>query len=214
MEERLVQFFIQTVNSLQGNSLSPLIFVFFYAMACFIFPVSLFPVAGGILFGFWGGLVLNVTSVLIGATGPFFLARRMAGGTADKFLRSKASPAFLAVLADHRFTTFLTIRLVGFPPFVVTNYLAGIARMPLRIFLSATFVGMLPWTVLLTYFADTFWKILVAAGMGGFRQALLQYSRPLLFGALLFAGLVIAAILVKRRKEKSSETTVNADNIS
>ena len=65
-ENPLLHNFIQLIEALKGNPLSLPVFVVLYAAACFVIPVSLFPVAGGVLFGFRAGIVINLATVLLG----------------------------------------------------------------------------------------------------------------------------------------------------
>ena len=67
----VIAHFVQLVDALRGNPLALPVFVGLYAAACFVAPISPFPVAGGVLFGFVGGFFINLGAVLIGASGPF-----------------------------------------------------------------------------------------------------------------------------------------------
>lgn len=194
--------FIHLIEALKGNPLSLPVFVVLYALACYVVPVSLFPVAGGVLFGFRAGIVINLATVLLGATGPFFIARRLGQHALTRFFRRWHNRDAAARLRNPSPWGFIVIRLLGFPPFVVTNYLAGLSHMRYRRFLWTTAVGLLPWTFVMTFFAHTFWAVLMEAGMDGFRKAVLHHARPLVGGALLVAGLMTVGLLLNRRSKK------------
>jgi phospholipase D1/2 len=194
--------FIHLIEVLKGNPFSLPIFVGLYAMACFLVPVSLFPVAGGVLFGFRDGLVINLVSVLLGATGPFFIARRLGQHALTRFFSRWHNRDAAARLRNPSPWGFMVIRLLGFPPFVVTNYLAGLSHMRYRRFLWTSAVGLLPWTFVMTFFADTFWVVLLEAGMEGFQKAVMHHARPLLGGAVLLVGVLMVGYLVNRRSKK------------
>lgn len=196
--------FIRTIEALQGNALSAPVFLFLYGGACFIAPVSIFPVAGGVLFGFGGGLVINLCSALMGASGAFFLARRMGRERLDPLLRRwERDHPLMKKLDNPDPATFILIRLVGFPPFVITNYLAGFSRMTWVRFLWTSLLGLFPWTFVLTFFAETFWKVLRESGLSGFRQALWVHSRPLWWGIGVLAALFLGFFSFNYKKIKS-----------
>lgn len=188
---------------MKGNPLSLPVFVVLYVLACYVVPVSLFPVAGGVLFGFRAGIVINLATVLLGATGPFFIARRLGQHALTKFFSRWHHRDAAARLRNPSPWGLIVIRLLGFPPFVVANYLAGLSHVRYRRFLWTTAVGLLPWTFVMTYFANTFWSVLSEAGMEGFHKAVLHHARPLLGGAILMAGLMIAGLLLNRRSKKN-----------
>lgn len=202
----LLQNFIHLIEVLKGNPLSLPVFVVLYALACFLVPVSLFPVAGGVLFGFRAGMVINLGAVLLGATGPFFIARRLGQHTLTRFFSRWHNRDAAARLRNPSPWGFIVIRLLGFPPFIVTNYLAGLSHMRYRRFLWTSAVGLIPWTFVMTFFADTFWTVLNEAGMGGFRKAVMNHARPLVWGALLVAVVMAAGFLLNRRSKGKSVT--------
>ena len=195
----MLSHFIQGVEVLRGNPLSLPVFVGIYAAACFVAPVSVFPVAGGVLFGFGWGFFINLVAVLLGASGPFWLARRLGHQPMAAFFRRKGYRGMAGVLRNPGAGAFILIRLVGFPPFVVTNYLAGLSGMRWRRFLWTSLVGLLPWTFVMTYFAGTFWEILVDAGLSGFRRSVLDHSRPLLWGAGVILATLSIGVWARRR---------------
>jgi uncharacterized membrane protein YdjX (TVP38/TMEM64 family) len=202
----MLSSFIHLIEALKGNPLSLPVFVFLYAAACLIVPVSLFPVAGGVLFGFRGGMAVNLAAVLLGATGPFFIARRLGQHALTRFFSRWRNRDVAARLRNPGPGMFIVIRLLGFPPFVVTNYLAGLSHMRYRQFLWTSAVGLLPWTFVMTFFADTFWKILLEAGMTGFRRAMMNHAQPLLWGGGVMAALLVAGYWINGRMERKRRT--------
>lgn len=202
--------FVHWVEVLKGDPWSLPWFMGLYVGACFVMPVSLFPVAGGVLYGFWAGMAINLVSVLMGATGPFFIARRLGQHALTRIFSRWQNRDMAARLRNPGPWGFIVVRLLGFPPFVVTNYLAGLSHMRYRRFLWTTAVGLLPWTFVMTFFADSFWAVLKEAGIDGFHKAVIHHARPLLWGSLPLAVFMAAGILVnRRRKKKVSPTAQN-----
>ncbi len=189
---------IQLVQSLQGNPLSLPVFFLLYAAACFVAPIGVFPVIGGVLFGFGWGMVVNLAAVLTGASGAFWVARALARERASRILRRWGHRGVAGVVRNPGPGVFIVLRLLGFPPFVIANYMAGVSHMRWRRLLWTSLIGLLPWTFLMTFFAGTFWEVLQQAGIEGFRRAFLSHAWPLLMGAILMASLLAGGMLVKK----------------
>lgn len=104
----------------------------------------LMTLAAGFLFGPW----LGGTYALIGATcgaGAVFLAAR----TGLAGLVDRAGPRVQRLKARFRadaFSYLLCLRLVPIFPFWLVNLAAGATNMPLSVYLTATFFGMIPGT--------------------------------------------------------------------
>jgi len=100
----------------------------------------------GLLYGVaWGGLLANVAATL-GAWLHFRLARHALGRVAHE---NPVAMRWRQTLADPH-TAFLSLFLLrAFPlsNFTATNILAGALRMRSRVYLPATFLGMIPSTL-------------------------------------------------------------------
>jgi uncharacterized membrane protein YdjX (TVP38/TMEM64 family) len=194
----VLENFVHLIEGLKGNPWSLPVFIFMYVVACWFSPVSLFPVAGGVLFGFRGAIVVNMVALLLGASGPFFLARRLGQKALTRFLSRWQHRDVAAHLRNPSPWGFVIIRLLGIPPFTVTNYLVGLSHMRYRRFLWTTAIGVFPATFILTFFADTFWKILNEVGIDGFQRAMMNHAKPLMLAAGGLAGLMITAYILNR----------------
>jgi uncharacterized membrane protein YdjX (TVP38/TMEM64 family) len=149
------------------------------------------------------GLCVNLFSVLLGASGAFFLARRLGRERLSPLLkRWERGHPLIKKLENPDPGSFIFIRLLGFPPFVITNYLAGFSHMRWGRFLWTSVIGLFPWTFLLTFFAGAFWKVLREMGMTGFRQALWAHSRPLLWGVGVVALLLLGFLGIQYREKR------------
>ncbi len=201
--------FIHLIEFIKGTPLAlPVFFVMFVA-ACHVAPVSLFPVAGGVLFGFKAGLLINMAAILVGATGPFYISRWLGQHRFNRIFSRWHNRDMAALLRNPSPWGLVVIRLVGLPPFVVTNYLVGLSHMRYRQFLWSTAVGVLPSLLVITLSSDSLWKILTEAGLGGFRQALAKHGLPLLLGGGFMAALMATGIVMNRRGKKKVSKTEN-----
>jgi uncharacterized membrane protein YdjX (TVP38/TMEM64 family) len=195
----VVDQFIAAVQGLQHNAFAPVLFIGVYALACLFMPISVFPVAGSVMFGFWGGLVCNITGITSGAYIAYWLARKYGRVVLEKLAPRQLKKFESFTVQKTGFTTLLIIRLIGLPPFGILNYLCGLAGISNRTYLAATFLGVLPYTIFETYFANVLWQILLTSGMIGFKAALLHHMRPVLIGGISVAVLLVGISLLKKK---------------
>lgn len=102
----------------------------------------------GLLYGVgWGSVLANLASTL-GAWLHFRLARRAFGATAARLLPRAAR--WRDALSDPRtaFTALFLLRAFPLSNFTATNLLAAALGLPGRVYLGATFLGMIPSTLL------------------------------------------------------------------
>lgn len=129
--------------------LSALVFVLVYAVivACSI-PIALpMTLTGGFLFGPWEGAALAVCGATIGATGIFLAAKT---ALAD-FFRARLGERMRKMEDGFRanaFSYLLALRLMPVFPFALVNLAAGLLGMPLVSYVAATFLGIIPATLI------------------------------------------------------------------
>jgi uncharacterized membrane protein YdjX (TVP38/TMEM64 family) len=197
----VIDFLVQTVEALRGKPWAPFAFVGIYGTACLFAPISIFPVAGGVLFGFWVGFLCNLAGAVSGAFGAFLLARRWGRGLVMRVVRKRLE-SFDAVAETYGFWTLLSLRLMGFPPFLVTNYLSGLWPISWRVYLGATVFGILPWTILITYFSAQLWQVLLDAGVKGFKAAAWAHGRYLFMMSVLGVATMATTLYLNRRRRR------------
>jgi uncharacterized membrane protein YdjX (TVP38/TMEM64 family) len=131
-----------------------LAFVAVYALAtASTIPGPVFlTLLGGMMFGPWIGALAQATGATIGAI-VIYLVYRTAIGT---WLRAKfaADAGFMDRLSRgvdrNAFVTLFTLRVIPSVPFVLINATAGMIAAPLRPYILATFLGLLPSTFIYT----------------------------------------------------------------
>ncbi len=135
--------------------------VYVATVALSIPGASLLTILGGFLFGWLVGGLVTVVAATAGATVIFLVARSAIGAP----LRSRAGP-FLTRLSDgfreDAMSYLLFLRLVPLFPFWLVNIAPAIFDVPLRTYLIASFVGMIP---------GTFAYTLVGAGLTSLIEA-------------------------------------------
>lgn len=104
---------------------------------------SLVTIAGGFLFGILAGTIYVVVGATIGATILFLVANTSFGA----ILRSRTEGALGKLRAgfqDNAFSYLLFLRLVPAFPFWLVNLAAALLGVSLRVFVAATFLGIIP----------------------------------------------------------------------
>ncbi len=131
------------------------VFVLVYiVVATFGLPATPFTLAGGILFGTGLGSVLNWLGATLGATGTYLLARLVGGDALRGLLGGQA--ARLDLLAGEKgFGTLFRLRLLPVIPFNALSFTAALSGIGIRPYVAATGLGILPGTIIYTYFAGS-----------------------------------------------------------
>ena len=153
-------------DALSNSAWAPVLFVFLYAAATAVaLPGSVLTIAGGAIFGFWWGALFNSIGANVGANAAFWLARTLGRDGAVEFGTSWLSRWLGAegvawgeklgrATEQHGFFGLLVLRLVPLVPFNGLNFGSGFTRLRWHDYTLATLVGILPGTLVYTFFAD------------------------------------------------------------
>ncbi len=172
------------IATLRQTWWAPLAFVAVYVLACtFAFSGAILTLAGGAIFGFWGGTLLNTLGANLGATAAFWVARTL-GRDGIRALTANRLAGLDRVAAAQGFAWLLRLRLIPLVPFNALNFASGLTAMPWRTYALATVIGIVPGTLVYTFFAD--------AILTGSREA----SRGALIRAAVAGGLLILLTFV------------------
>jgi len=157
---------------------APFAFVAGYTLAiAFGFSGLVLTLAGGAVFGFWWGSFLNTLGANFGATAAFWLARRLGREGLQALLGSRLAGVD-RMTSQSGFVWLLRLRLIPVVPFNLLNFASGLTAMSWRTFATATALGILPGTLVYTFFADA-----VLSGSGEATHT--AFMRVLVAGALL-----------------------------
>jgi uncharacterized membrane protein YdjX (TVP38/TMEM64 family) len=171
----LLTSFLERVRGL--GAWGPVLLAAAYVPAALLFvPGSLLTLGAGFLFGVvTGTLAVSVGSVL-GASAAFLAGRTLARPWVEH--RMARSPRFRALdeaVGGQGFTIVLLTRLSPLFPFNLLNYAYGVTRVRFRDYFLASWIGMLPGTVLYVYLGSAVKSLAdLAAGHvegGGGRKA-------------------------------------------
>ena len=132
--------------------LALLVFVAIYALVvtAYVPGASILTLTGGFLFGTWLGAAATVAGATLGAIGAWWLVRTSLGEPLRR--RAEKSGGLLKRLIEgfegNAFSYVLSLRLIPAAPFWLVNAAAGLGSAPLRPYALATFLGIIPATVI------------------------------------------------------------------
>ncbi len=138
------------------SSLGPWAGVFFvalYVLATVLFlPGFILTLAAGVLFGvIWGSVAVSVGSAA-GATLAFLIGRYLARNwVAEKIERNEKFEAIDRAVAKEGWKIVGLVRLSPVFPFNLLNYAFAITKVSLKDYFFASWIGMLPATVMYVY---------------------------------------------------------------
>ena len=183
--------------------LAPLVFMLIYAavIALSIPGGAILTMAGGFLFGVVAATCYVVIAATCGATVVFLIARTALGDS----LRHKAGPAMRRMEAGFRenaLSYLLFLRLIPVFPFWLVNLVPAFLGVPLRTYMLATLVGIIPGSLVYASVGNGLGAVFEAGG----RPDLGIIFKPEII--LPIIGLAVLAILpVAYKKIKSGQPT-------
>ncbi len=168
-------------------------------------------ITGGFLFGGLLGGAYVVVGATIGATLVFLAARTVLGDV----LRERAGPWLKRMQAGFQrdaLSYLLTLRLIPLFPFFVVNLVPAFLGVPLRTYVVATGLGIVPGALVFTF---------AGAGIGSVLDSPDGFSvsgilTPQVVGALVGLGLLSLLPVVYKRVQarRSSSATAVAETVS
>lgn len=177
---------------------APLLYVAIYAVAiaCSLPGGVVLTVTAGFLFGTVVGGSVALVGASIGATATFLAART----ALRDLLKAKAGPALQRMEAGfHRdaFSYLLVLRLVPLFPFFLVNLVPALLGVPLRTYVGATVIGIVPGTFV---FASVGNGVGAVLDQGGTPNLGIIFTPPILLPILGLAVLALIPVVYKRVK--------------
>ncbi|MCH1503174.1 TVP38/TMEM64 family protein [Verrucomicrobiales bacterium] len=131
----------------------PVAFIILYALAVvFFFPASVMTLAAGTGFGVVLGCVYVSIASTLGATLAFLVGRHGARKTIQKRIDgNKTFTAIDSAVADEGWKVVGLTRLSPIFPFTLLNYAYGVTKVKFSHYVLASWIGMMPGTILYVY---------------------------------------------------------------
>ncbi|MDP3400634.1 MAG: TVP38/TMEM64 family protein [Brevundimonas sp.] len=178
--------------------LALIIFIAVYALAtASTIPGPVFlTLLGGMMFGPLVGALAQATGATLGSIAIYMLYRSAIG----TWMRAKfeADAGMMHKIATgidrNAFVTLLTLRLIPSVPFVLINATAGMVAAPLRPYIAATFLGLLPSTYIYTWIGSGLGDLLQQGVQPDLNMLVSKFFWPLMGVAFLS---ILLPILIK-----------------
>ncbi len=131
----------------------PVIFIIIYIAACILFfPAAILTLGAGAIFGVVEGSVIVSISATLGATAAFLVGRYLARDwVARKIEGNRKFQSIDEAVAREGWKIVGLTRLSPVFPFVLLNYAYGLTKVSLRDYFFASWIGMMPATVMYVY---------------------------------------------------------------
>ncbi|EAZ88962.1 TVP38/TMEM64 family protein [Crocosphaera chwakensis] len=195
-----LQNLLQWIQDL--GTIGYLIFTLVYILsAVFLIPASILTLGAGAIFGVVKGSVLVSIASILGAIIAFLTGRYFARGWVSKQIEKY--PKFQVVdeaVAEEGWKIVGLTRLSPVLPFVILNYAFGITQVSLKDYITASWIGMLPGTIMYVYIGSLVGNI-ATLGTEGRERSSLEW-------ALYCVGL-IATVFVSVYVTKVSQNALN-----
>jgi uncharacterized membrane protein YdjX (TVP38/TMEM64 family) len=131
----------------------PVMFAVLYILATVLFlPGSILTLGAGVVFGVLKGWILVSISATLGAAAAFFVGRYLARGWVSKQIEGNASFKAIDEAVGHEGWKIVGLtRLSPVFPFNLLNYAFGVTRVTSRDYILASWIGMMPGTLMYVY---------------------------------------------------------------
>jgi len=191
----------------------PVIFVGIYIVATvFFIPGSVLTLGAGAVFGVGLGSVCVSISATLGATAAFLVGRYLArDAIARKIEKNEKFAAIDRAVADEGWKIVFLTRLSPVFPFTLLNYAFGLTRVRLSHYVLASWIGMMPGTVMYVYLGS-----LVTVGAGHRQRTTGEW---VLYGVGLLATIAVTIFVTRvarkalQKKITSAETFRNPQSL-
>ncbi len=131
----------------------PIIFILMYIAACVFFvPGSALTLGAGAIFGVVKGSIIVSIASTLGATAAFLVGRYIARDwVSRKIEKNQKFKAIDQAVAGEGWKIVGLTRLSPVFPFSLLNYAYGLTKVSLRDYVLASWIGMMPGTVMYVY---------------------------------------------------------------
>src|SRR5437016_6586228 len=172
----------------------PVIFAGIYVLATVLFvPGSVLTLGAGAVFGVALGSVCVSISATLGATAAFLVGRYLArDAIARKIEKNEKFATIDRAVADEGWKIVLLTRLSPVFPFTLLNYAFGLTRVKLSHYVLASWIGMMPATVMYVYLGS-----LVNVGAGHRQHTVGEW---LLYAVGLLATVTVTVFVTRVAK--------------
>ncbi|MEG4044365.1 TVP38/TMEM64 family protein [Microcoleus sp. Pol17_C1] len=181
----------------------PAAFILIYIVATVLFiPGSLLTLGSGVLFGVVGGSVCVSIGSILGATCAFLVGRYLTRDWVSKQIEGNQKfKAIDSAVASEGWKIVLLTRLSPIFPFNLLNYAFGVTQVSLKDYFLASWIGMIPGTVMYVYIGSLAGS-LAALGSSGRSRTTAEWT---LYGIGLVATIALTVYATRLAKKALDE---------
>ena len=175
-----------------------------YILACVFFvPGSILTLGAGAIYGVVAGSLLVSVSSTLGATAAFLVGRYVARNWIEKKIEGNARfSAIDDAVADEGWKIVGLTRLSPIFSFNLLNYAYGLTRVSLREYVLASWIGMLPGTVMYVYLGSLAGDL---ASLGAETEHTKTPGEWAMYGVWLVATILVTVYVTKIAKKALAE---------
>lgn len=185
------------------------IFIGIYILACVLFlPGAILTLGAGFVFGVVQGSILCSIGSTLGAAAAFLIGRYVARAWVEKKIQGNAKfKAIDEAVAGEGWKIVGLTRLSPIFPFNLLNYAYGVTKVSLKDYFLASWIGMMPGTVMYVYIGSLASDVAtLGAGSSGAATGAAQWTiRIVGFAATLAVSVYVTRIAKKALEQKVSE---------
>ncbi|HZS57860.1 MAG TPA: VTT domain-containing protein [Gemmatimonadaceae bacterium] len=172
---------ISVVRHTAGSGVARVLFVAGYTILLTIgLPGGPLMILGGAAFGPITGSIVNLTSIILGAAGGYWLAR---------VLGDRLPRRVLTIETPHNLATLISLQINPLVPNSILNLGAGLAHVDFKTYMASVVIGNLAPTIAYSYFAGAL--LSAGSGLGGI-------GRELWIAAIVLAVILLMPIFAGR----------------
>ncbi len=194
-----VESLVHWSDRFEASPFAPLIVIGGFVLGgLLVIPLMMLIAATGIVFGPWLGMLYSLLGATLSAVFVYGIGRKV-GRDAVRRVAGRRINDLSRRIAKRGLLAMLFVRIVPVAPFSIINLVAGASHLRFRDFLLGTILGLLPGTILISFFVDR----IVAA---------VRHPGPVTFALLaLVAGVAIGGTLAVRARLKRSDAADASD---
>ena len=181
----------------------PAAFILIYIIATVLFiPGSLLTLGSGVLFGVVGGSICVSIGSILGASCAFLTGRYLTRDWVSKQIEGNQKfKAIDLAVAKEGWKIVLLTRLSPIFPFNLLNYAFGVTQVSFKDYFFASWIGMLPGTVMYVYIGSLAGSLAALGSQGRSRTA----AEWALYGIGLLATIALTVYVTRIAKKALDE---------
>ena len=133
----------------------PLVLILLFTIQMFLIVVpSWLPIiAAVIIYGFWQGILISLTGIILASSLGFYIGINLGGTVLDQLIDEKKLVKLNYWITHYGFWSIVLFRISPFLSNDAISFAAGILKIGYRKFISATLIGITPLIIAIAYFA-------------------------------------------------------------